>query len=993
MLTRTGTRHASRKHLACAIALTLFAVVRQADCGTPPAAPFPRIETGTHGAAIRAIDVDAGGRLLVSASDDKTVRVWALPDGNPLQVLRPPIGEGNEGKLYAVALSRDGTQVATSGWTGSEWDHTYSIYLFDPRSGRLTRRIGGLPDRIHHLAFDSEGGLLAASLGGHNGIRVFRTSDGREVFRDGGYGRYSYWVEFDARGRLVAASDDGVLRLYGSDFTLQAQGTTGGGKKIAAARFSPDGSRIAVAFFEEPPVVNVLSGDDLHLLYAPDTGGPGHGDLHAVAWSRTGDRLYAAGEYTEADGTSPILMWLDAGRGPRTSLRAANNTVEELQALPNGGVAFGVADSMWGTYDASQNSLFVHCSRIPDLRIDQQRFRVSHDGSTVEFDLQESCASDWKRRLVRLDASAAHVTLDANAQPGLTSPRTTGLDIQDWYDTTRPRLGTTPLGLSFEERSRSLAIADDGQRFVLGSDWNLRCFDRLGRERWKTSTPGIAWAVNLTPDGSRVVAALGDGSIRWYSATTGKEKLAFFITTHTWDAEKARGAQDTQWVLWTPEGYYETSDPGADSLIGYHLNRGASHEGEFITAGQLSKQFYRPDLLAQRATGAREDGGLRLAGIDHPPDVIGAAVPREGNVGTVLAKGLPPAVDLLSPANVTLPTDEFELRFAVRDQGGGIGRITYLVDGVPLEGRPVGIGLPGQAVGRRFPLSPGPHLVQVEVANSRGVVSQRVGTQVTTPPAQEERPTLYVLAMGVTKYRDSGLLGGVKYAASDARDVAEELKTAGVGLFKDLVVRSLLDDDVVIAKITETFKELAQRIKPTDVFVLYAAGHGAAQNGEYFFVPADLDYENDEALAARSLSGTRLQELVATIPATKTLVILDTCSSGTFADQPATRDAGEKAAIARLMRATNRTILASAAHDDVAIEGYHGHGVFTYALLDGLQGKADSNRDHTVEVDELAAYLSNIVPEITEQNWHIRQVPMRWEKGDTFALARTAIGP
>lgn len=977
MLTRPRPPHARAQRLAWAVALTVFAVARQAGGGTPPATPFPRIETETHGAAINAIDVDAAGRLLVSASDDKTVRVWALPGGDLLRVLRPPLGEGNEGKLYAVAISRDGTQVATGGWTGAAWDRTYSIYLFDPRSGKLTRRIGGLPSRVHHLAFDSDGGHLAASLGGHHGIRVFRASDGRQVFGDDGYGTYSYWVEFDARGRLLAASDDGVLRLYRPNFTLQAQTTVAGGRKIAAARFSPDGSRIAVTFIEEPPVVKVLSGDDLHPLYTPDTGGAGHGDLHAVAWSSSGDRLYASGEYAESDGTSPIFMWLDGGRGARTALRTARNTVEALQALPNGGVAFGAADSMWGTYDGARSAQFVRCPRIPDLRIDQQRFRVGHDGSTVEFDLQGLCVSDWTRQLVRIDASAAHVTFDAPAQPGLTPPRTAGLDVQDWYDTTHPRLGATPLRLSLEERSRSLAVAGDGQGFVLGSDWNVRCFDRSGRERWKTSTPGIAWAVNLTADGKRVVAALGDGTIRWYSAATGKEQLAFFIINR-WKAQSAGGTPDKPWVLWTPEGYYETSTPEADSLIGYHLNRGASREGEFITAGQLGKQFYRPDVVARRAAGSAEKAI--------------AAAQTTGTVDAVLAGGLPPVVDLLSPAEASAPTGEFELRFNVQDQGGGIGKITYFVDGVPLEGRPAGPSVPGQ-VGRRFALSPGTHVVEVEVASSRGVDSPRTGARVTAPPAPDDDPSLYVLAMGITRYRDSALSAGVKYAASDAVAVADRLRAAGAGLFKELVVRSLLDEDVVIAKITEVFKELAQRIRPTDVFVLYAAGHGTAREGEYFFVPADLDYQNEEALTARSLSGTKLQQLLATIPATKSVVILDTCSSGAFADRPATRDLGDKAAIARLMKTTGRVVLASAAHDQEALEGYDGHGVFTYALLDGLQGKADSDRDRTVEVDELAEHLSNMVPALTEQKWHIRVVPMRSAKGDTFPLGRALVAP
>jgi len=79
---------------------------------TLSAEPMLRVETEQHTAAVKALDIDQEERFLVTGSDDKTARVWALPESRLLRVLRPPAGPGNEGKVYAVAISPDGTIVA-----------------------------------------------------------------------------------------------------------------------------------------------------------------------------------------------------------------------------------------------------------------------------------------------------------------------------------------------------------------------------------------------------------------------------------------------------------------------------------------------------------------------------------------------------------------------------------------------------------------------------------------------------------------------------------------------------------------------------------------------------------------------------------------------------------------------------------------------------------------------------------------------------------------
>src|ERR1022692_3151874 len=157
--------------ISVAIACGLVTIgVRAAD---PPSTPYLRIETGMHTARIDRIDADAAGRFLVTASEDKTARVWDLQNGNLLKVLRPPQGDGNEGRLDALAISPDGTIVAVGGWTGYQWDGKMSIYLFDRETGNLRRRVAGMPDVIEHLSYSQDGRYLVAALGAANGIRVY----------------------------------------------------------------------------------------------------------------------------------------------------------------------------------------------------------------------------------------------------------------------------------------------------------------------------------------------------------------------------------------------------------------------------------------------------------------------------------------------------------------------------------------------------------------------------------------------------------------------------------------------------------------------------------------------------------------------------------------------------------------------------------------------------------------------------------------------------
>ncbi|CAK0750496.1 hypothetical protein CCP3SC1_190024 [Gammaproteobacteria bacterium] len=100
----------------------------------------------------------------------------------------------------------------------------------------------------------------------------------------------------------------------------------------------------------------------------------------------------------------------------------------------------------------------------------------------------------------------------------------------------------------------------------------------------------------------------------------------------------------------------------------------------------------------------------------------------------------------------------------------------------------------------------------------------------------------------------------------------------------------------------------------------------------------------------------------------------------------ASRDTGQKTAIDRLIRTTGRAVIATSGEGQMALEGYKEHGVFTFSLLEGLDGSVDTNHTGQVTLLDLATHVSKRVPEITQKRWRYEQFPMLGLKGIDFPL-------
>src|SRR5262245_29149364 len=104
--------------------------------------PVLVLDVGGHTSMVNKVLFTPDGKEVITVSGDKTVRVWDAATGAPLRVLRPPIGPGREGKLYAAALSPNGKTLAVGGY-GPARDKLGTIYLINLATGRIERVLRG----------------------------------------------------------------------------------------------------------------------------------------------------------------------------------------------------------------------------------------------------------------------------------------------------------------------------------------------------------------------------------------------------------------------------------------------------------------------------------------------------------------------------------------------------------------------------------------------------------------------------------------------------------------------------------------------------------------------------------------------------------------------------------------------------------------------------------------------------------------------------------
>lgn len=226
----------------------------------------------------------------------------------------------------------------------------------------------------------------------------------------------------------------------------------------------------------------------------------------------------------------------------------------------------------------------------------------------------------------------------------------------------------------------------------------------------------------------------------------------------------------------------------------------------------------------------------------------------------------------------------------------------------------------------------------------------------------------FALIVGVSRYRDEGV-SDLQFADSDARELRDFLRRPESGGFKPDDILCLENEQATVDGVTTALDRILSQAGPNDLILLFIAGHG----GPDPYAPQNLYYILHDTkiadLPRTALQMTTLQEKLNLARARRALIFIDTChSAGLSGVQPTGARGFENNLInlysAKLFKEEGRAALTSSDVNELSYENKRwggGHGVFTYALLEGLRGQADANADSFITAGELFAYVRDRV--------------------------------
>ena len=770
----------------------------------PP--PDDRPEEKGHRNAVSCLAFDPTGRVLASGGADSTIILWDVPGFQPRAVLR-----GHTGEVRTLAFSPDGSRLASGGADGSL--RTWDVATGTPRefrSGNINQ-----PNPINTLAYSPDGRWIVVGLEAPGRLYRFQAQDVAQL----------------PAIQLPTGADQGPVECvaFHPDARVPQLAVS-----IKSDRSEvPDPMRMSC----DVEIRDMLGANVVHRRRVP-------GLVYALAFSPDGRRLAYAGGPAQAiqvvdpaapnqppreirgAGSTPFdVRFSEDGKvagftresfdpaNPPASYEGFDLERREPLTVPRNDLPHGAIPQFQGwTLQRSTDPLVlvaVHANgQLRPFAIDRPLERQAwsstfipgtpaHPRATVAVGTESGVAVFDLETGARTRVYAGHSSPVVSLAPSRdgrwlassSMDQTVLLYPLDGCDT-RP-----PLGASFRPRPDGAWTVESVDRRSFAAAMGLLPADVLvqvgiawGDDQKKyyntpaeideffRDLPGLSpylYTIGIKVRRTMLIPTIGSVAFEATLPTTRRHNPALTLFLGT----------DREWVLWTPQGYYDTSIEGDARFLGWHINPPfqTSRPTDFVPIGTFADAMNRRDLLDRLwRTGAPDQAAMAPAAGVRAPTVVAA----EDQPPRIVFDPIPGGVQL--PAHGVLwVVDQPNVQVGLRISASGksqIGRRRIILDEQPLPRNPnIGpagelnevVPLAGLVPNRRVRLA-------VEANNVAGGKRTETLDLVYRPPARPAgaaalkelappAPRLYLLAIGCDRFAG---LPSVDYAGHDARALA-----------------------------------------------------------------------------------------------------------------------------------------------------------------------------------------------------------------------------
>lgn len=215
------------------------------------------------------------------------------------------------------------------------------------------------------------------------------------------------------------------------------------------------------------------------------------------------------------------------------------------------------------------------------------------------------------------------------------------------------------------------------------------------------------------------------------------------------------------------------------------------------------------------------------------------------------------------------------------------------------------------------------------------------------------------LLIGVNDYILDDHIGNLQYCVNDTIELNDILSNEQRGNFSAELLHSEnenIKNQPTRSNIMSLTHLLATNSRANDTILFYFAGHGFEKNGINYLLPSDsrLNILSDSAIPLKWLKDT-----LGLSPARKKFMVIDACHSGSLLGRSCSYPMSESFYEKMFAESEGFAILSSCKIGQLSYDyPEKNHGVFSYYLLEGLKGAADSDGDGIITVPDSNNYVS-----------------------------------